>query len=276
MNFHTSNTSTAIKCSSTAIRGPVTLDENADMDISDKTRAREATALKRLFEGKKVKISQAAFGALYQIGTQGMVWQYLNNERPLNKDVAVKFAQGLGISVRDFSPRLAKQIERLHKGADNTPGSITGDNFTIATHFPPIPVISWVQAGMMKDIDHIPDPDHGEWELEYPTVRMGPRSWVLEVEGDSMDDGTERSIPAGHRIFCDPDKAYTPNCLVIAKNINMQRATFKQLITEDGKWFLKAWNIHSGFGVNGRLEIDDPDLRVIAVVTRSRAPDRVY
>ncbi len=246
------------------------------MEPGDKVRAKEAAALKSIFDSKKQKISQAAFGELYQIGTQGMVWQYLNNERPINKDAAVKFAKGLKVSVADFSPRLAKEIERMHKSASLSTPELVGDNFRNVTDLRQIPVISWIQAGAMKDIDHIPAPEDGDWPLEIPSAKMGPRSWALIVEGDSMDDGTERSIPAGYIIFCDPDAGYSPNCLVIAKNTDAQRATFKQLISEDGKWYLKAWNKDSGFGVNGRLLIDDPALRVIAVVTRSRAPDRVH
>lgn len=246
------------------------------MDIPDKIRIREAAALKRLFNERKVKISQGAFGALYQIGTQGMVWQYMNNERPINKEAAVKFAKGLNVSVKDFSPRLAKGIERLHSGASSVKEIITGDNFTSSTQFKTVPVISWVQAGLMKEIDQIPEPDEGEWQMENPSKKMGPRSWALIVEGDSMDDGTDKGIPAGYTIFCDPDLAPSPNALVIAKDVDIQRATFKQLITEDGHWYLKAFNKDAGFGINGRKEIDDPALRVIAVVTRSRAPDREH
>ena len=245
------------------------------MEISEKTRAREAAALRRLFDSKTTKISQEAFGALYQIGNQSMVFQYLDNRRPLNKDAAVKFARGLKVSVKDFSPRLARDIERLHQNVAISDVPPAGDNYTLTAQFPAVPVISWVQAGQMKDIDHIPDPENGEWPIEYPSRKMGPRSWALIVEGDSMDGG-ERPIPAGHIIFCDPDLAYSPNALVIAKDVDMQRATFKQLISEDGKWYLKALNKGAVFGINGRKQLDDPALRVIAVVKRSRAPDREH
>lgn len=72
----------------------------------------ESEALKRLFQ-KHASLSQSAFGAEYEIGTQGMVWQYLNAKSPLNAQAAVKFAKGLGVDVRDFSPRLADEIEAL-------------------------------------------------------------------------------------------------------------------------------------------------------------------
>lgn len=72
----------------------------------------EAAALKRLFK-ERVKVSQATFGAENDIGTQGMVWQYLNAGSPLNVKVAVKFAKAMGVDVAEFSPRLAKELGQI-------------------------------------------------------------------------------------------------------------------------------------------------------------------
>lgn len=52
-------------------------------------------------------MSQQGFGLEYGIGSQGMVWQYLNAVAPLNLEAAAKFAKGLHCSISDFSPRLA-------------------------------------------------------------------------------------------------------------------------------------------------------------------------
>ena len=51
--------------------------------------------------------SQQAFGLEFDIGSQGMVWQYLHATSPLNLEAAAKFATGLGCSIAEFSPRLA-------------------------------------------------------------------------------------------------------------------------------------------------------------------------
>lgn len=72
----------------------------------------EAANLKALFKDR-VRMSQADFGAEFDIGTQGMVWQYLNARSALNQDAALKFAKGLGCSVADFSPRLAAKLEEV-------------------------------------------------------------------------------------------------------------------------------------------------------------------
>ena len=66
----------------------------------------EAKRLKRIFD-ERATMSQSAFGHEFEIGTQGMVSQYLLGRRPLNLQAAMKFARGLGVSIEDFSPRLA-------------------------------------------------------------------------------------------------------------------------------------------------------------------------
>lgn len=67
----------------------------------------------KLFK-ENAALAQGEFGARYGIGTQGMVWQYLNGHRPLNIPAATAFAEGLGIKISAFSPRLAREIERAY------------------------------------------------------------------------------------------------------------------------------------------------------------------
>lgn len=69
----------------------------------------DAARLKALYQ-ERATLSQAEFGARFGIGSQGMVWQYLNGRRPLNHRAAEAFATGLNIQITDFSPTLARQI----------------------------------------------------------------------------------------------------------------------------------------------------------------------
>ncbi len=63
-------------------------------------------------------------------------------------------------------------------------------NVRVATTFPSVPVISWVQAGNLKDIEIHLNPGEGDrWESPR-TKEAGARGFALVVEGDSMDDGT--------------------------------------------------------------------------------------
>lgn len=73
----------------------------------------DAARLKTLFNERKGKLSQGEFGSRYDIGSQGMVWQYLNARRPLNIKAAAAFARGLDVDVSEFSPKLAAEMKSL-------------------------------------------------------------------------------------------------------------------------------------------------------------------
>ncbi|MBV8158295.1 MAG: helix-turn-helix transcriptional regulator [Dyella sp.] len=75
----------------------------------EKWQIEDAQRLKDMFEAN-AKYSQEEFGRRFEIGTQGVVWQYLNARRALNIKAASAFAKGLGVSVDAFSPRLAEEI----------------------------------------------------------------------------------------------------------------------------------------------------------------------
>lgn len=81
----------------------------------------EAAALKKIYDGaphngRPSGLTQAAFGAQYDIGSQAVVWQYLNGAIPLNLRAATGFARGLKCKIADFSTRLAKEALALTSG----------------------------------------------------------------------------------------------------------------------------------------------------------------
>lgn len=86
----------------------------------------DAARLKALFNERKNGLSQAEFGAKNDIGSQGMVWQYLNGHTALNPKAAAGFAAGLGCKVSDFSPQIAADIETLSQSQTD----IDPDEFT--------------------------------------------------------------------------------------------------------------------------------------------------
>ncbi|MND86146.1 putative HTH-type transcriptional regulator [compost metagenome] len=75
-------------------------------------RKEECQRLKAIFDGKKkeLKLTQEKLAHLLGIN-QSSVSHYLNGVNPLNASVAAAFAKILGVSVWDFSPRLAEVIE---------------------------------------------------------------------------------------------------------------------------------------------------------------------
>lgn len=107
---------------SAACCGEISAADNPRMDKSKKSKIEpvhidEAAKLKALFKAN-TKLSQAEFGAEFEIGSQGMVWQYLNANSPLNIQAACRFAKGLRCNVIDFSPRLSKELDNLELQAN--------------------------------------------------------------------------------------------------------------------------------------------------------------
>lgn len=100
-----------------------------------------------------------------------------------------------------------------------------------------VPVISWVQAGQWSEIiDNFHPGDAEEW-LPCP-VNCGPHTYVLRVQGISM----EPRFREGELIFVDPDAQPDSGKFVVVRLEDTKKATFKQLIIEGGKRYLKALN----------------------------------
>lgn len=89
-------------------------------------QAEDAARLKAIYDARPApQLSQAEFGALHNIGSQGMVWQYLSGHRPLNIAAAVAFAQALRVTVDDFSPIIAEQISEAAKWSGRKLASVS-------------------------------------------------------------------------------------------------------------------------------------------------------
>lgn len=99
------------------------------------------------------------------------------------------------------------------------------------------PLISWVQAGDWTDIgETAPDADSIEW---LPcAARCGPRAFALRVQGQSM----EPRFVDGDLIFVDPDAEARHGSFVVVRLDDTQQATFKQLIIEGDRRFLRPLN----------------------------------
>lgn len=98
------------------------------------------------------------------------------------------------------------------------------------------PLISWVQAGAFTAIQEFPEQEY----TYYPCPsRCGPRTYILEVRGDSMLPRFEE----GDLIYVDPDIVEPAHGkFVIAQMEDSPEATFKQLQVIDNKKLLKALN----------------------------------
>lgn len=127
------------------------------------------------------------------------------------------------------------------EGADNTsPGpNIRGQ----------VPLISWVRAGELCESHDNYHPGDAEHWMDCP-VPHGPRTYCLQISGDSMDDGGSDAYRDGEIIFVDPDASADPGRDVVVRTPD-NKTTFKRLKEDqEGQYLL---------GLNGKKIVRVPE-----------------
>ncbi|MFT8231348.1 LexA family protein [Pseudomonas guariconensis] len=105
-----------------------------------------------------------------------------------------------------------------------------------------VPMISWVQAGAWCEMQEPFEPENVESWLPC-IVSHSSATFALRVRGESMYNPYERrSFRDGDIIFVDPAKDFENGSLVIIKLADSKEATFKQLVIEGDRHFLKPLN----------------------------------
>jgi len=100
-----------------------------------------------------------------------------------------------------------------------------------------VPIVSLVQAGGFGEtVDPYPPGDGSGW-LWCP-VNCGPRTFALKVHGESM----EPRYHDGDTIFVDPDVSEVHGSDVVVRLENEQEATFKRLVIDGSRRYLKPLN----------------------------------
>lgn len=147
------------------------------------------------------------------------------------------------------------------KGPKRVSSSVA--NVTSASSRRRLPLISWVQAGMWSDVQDNYHPGEAEQWAEAYNSNPGGHSFALRVEGDSMTSPVpgKLSFPEGTILIVDPDRGASAGDFVVAKDVQTQQATFKQLTSDGGRWYLRPLN-----PAYPTVEIDDPAIRVIGRV----------
>ncbi|WP_238897935.1 LexA family transcriptional regulator [Achromobacter xylosoxidans] len=153
----------------------------------------DAARLRDLFKAR-TKLSQAAFGKQYGLGSQGMVWQYLSGSTPLNIPAAKKFAEGLGVSIDSFSPTLARQIEEASALTERPIDASSNDEFVMVRR-----VDVKLSAGHGAFVYSEDDLSRLAFRADFlRTVGAGPENSVsVTVDGSSM----EPTIPDGSTVL---------------------------------------------------------------------------
>jgi len=200
---------------------------------------RECAALNALYKAKKKELGlsqeKIAIEGL-KANSQSAASHYLTGRNALNVEAASVFARYLQEPVSSFSPRLAKQIEQMSYSGHANVSMIEQPNMMFR-----YPVISWVAAGAWSEaVEPFPPGFSDRYEMsEYDS--KGPAFW-LEVKGDSMTSINGQSVPEGTFILVDTEADVQSGKLVIAKLADSNEATFKKLVEDGGRRFLKPLN----------------------------------
>ncbi|WP_455825108.1 LexA family protein [Pseudomonas graminis] len=139
----------------------------------------------------------------------------------------------LQFGVLPKKPAGGSNVHQLGAGSDSNVREIT-------RRFGKVPLISWVQAGAWCESNF--EQHDGESWLSCP-VPISKSGYALKVLGDSMTNpGPGRSYPTGCIIFVDPEAETKTGDRVIARVPRTNEATFKILVEDAGRQFLRPIN----------------------------------
>lgn len=145
-----------------------------------------------------------------------------------------------------FGGRTARKIEKSLNLADGWMDQLHSNDSKLSVRedsqgYNPghnkIPLISRIQAGdLCEATDPYSQGDAERWIL-CPTEHSSS-TYALEVRGISM----EPMFTEGNIIAVDPEREPQSGKFVVAKHLDDNEATFKQLIIDGGRYYLKALN----------------------------------
>lgn len=225
-------------------------------------QVQECATLKRLFK-EKATLSQRAFAAQYGLGTPGNLNQYLNGRRPLNLRVAAILAGALGIDVKDFSPRIAREIA-LIKDDHVEP---------MNSHVKKIPLIAFAQAGVPSDIGQMTSfqesIDLGEYV--YADSELPDGTFATILVGRSM----EPEFFEGDIVVIDPTLQPYPGDFVLAQRESQftdgVESTFKKFrpkgVNENGQNVFELVPLNPDYQV---FRSDREHLTIVGVMVEHR------
>lgn len=178
--------------------------------------------------GERIKARRLELGLTQtEVGEMiGLTQSALQNIE-VGKTARPRNINGLSIALR-CSPEFLQYGINITDDS-NVSNAISSESIT------KLPLISWVQAGCWSeiqelnysDIDHFPCP-----------VYASPKAFVLKVQGESMTP----KFNEGDHIFVDPEAQAINGSYIVARLDDENQATFKQLILEGNKKYLKAIN----------------------------------
>ncbi|MFE1816926.1 LexA family protein [Metapseudomonas otitidis] len=177
---------------------------------------------------KKNGMSQRALAAACGWGSQSRVGNYETDSREPSLDDIERMAKALGVTSAQLIAGSPADQSNVQLAAQ-------------PTRYYRYPVLSWVSAGLWGDALQPYEPGAEDQHELSDYKGKAPCFW-LKVSGDSMTAPIGDSIPDGHLILVDTGMEARPGHLVIAKLESEDKATFKRLVQDGGRMFLKPLN----------------------------------
>ena len=173
------------------------------------------------------------------VGTNSSYISQVRHQMPTKKGTPRGLGDDLAGKLERGMEKPEGRMDELHEDPRNQqaatspePNADAGPNIR-SLH----PLISWVQAGEWTEISEGYVPQY-ESELLPCPVRCSEETFVLRVHGVSM----EPKFHEGDLIFVDPDATPVHGKYVVVQLDESNEATFKQLIVEENRQYLKALN----------------------------------
>ena len=155
--------------------------------------------------------------------------------------------------IRNIGTSLARRIEKAFKRPEGwldvphsqllLPQPPADENIAPARDLRnEVPLISWVQAGDWQNlVDNFHAGDAERWVATNASV--GKHAFALRIVGDSMTNPSGApSFPEGTIIIVDPEREASSGRYVVVRQKSDTECTFKQLVRDAGKHYLKPLN----------------------------------
>jgi SOS-response transcriptional repressor LexA len=174
--------------------------------------------------------------------TTQAISKWLNGEAIAEADSMVALCSWLKVRREWLEYGVEPKEQTAVNNVRQLPVANSNNVAAINQQFGKVPLISWVQAGAWCEaIVNFEESEADSW-LSCP-VPISSQGFALKVLGDSMTNpGPGRSYPTGCIIFVDPEAETRTGDRVIARVPRTNEATFKVLVEDAGRQFLKPIN----------------------------------
>jgi len=173
--------------------------------------------------------------------TTQAVSKWLNGEAIAEADSMVALCEWLKVRREWLEYGVPPKVKNT-KVSDLSPKTNDATNVVaVSSRFGKVPLISWVQAGAWCEAANFEPYDVDNW-ISCP-VPISEGGFALKVRGDSMTNpGPGRSYPDGCILFIDPEVETKAGDRVIARVPRTNEMTFKVLVEDAGRQFLRPIN----------------------------------